>query len=90
MKKLYGYVKNLDVAKLDFHKIMQPFGNMVQIPSFHYAPVMNHFVSEPAPVVQHITLTLPNVTNNSGADYIMKELRRLPLDAYQHSHRRNR
>ena len=33
-------------------------------------------------------INCPNVTNNSGAEYILKSLERLPLDNIQHSHRR--
>ena len=89
-KALFEHIRNLTPADFNFSKIMQPFSSMVQMPSFNYATDINHSGPEPTPVVQHITLTLPNVTNNSGAEYIMKELRRLPLDAYQYSHRRNK
>ena len=34
------------------------------------------------------TINCPNVTNSSGAEYILKSLERLPLDNIQHSHRR--
>lgn len=34
-------------------------------------------------VVNHVTINCPNVTNNSGAEYLMKELNRLTLDALQ-------
>ncbi|MDE6065007.1 MAG: hypothetical protein K2G20_10575, partial [Lachnospiraceae bacterium] len=89
-KALFEHIRNLTPADFNFSKIMQPLSSMVQMPSFNYATDINHSGPEPTPVVQHITLTLPNVTNNSGAEYIMKELRRLPLDAYQYSHRRNK
>ena len=45
--------------------------------------------SQSTPVVQNITLTLPNVTNNSGYERIKKELRQMQIDAYQNAHRRN-
>ncbi len=35
------------------------------------------------PVVQNITLTLPNVTNNSGYERLQKELRQMQIDALQ-------
>ncbi|MBD5537768.1 MAG: hypothetical protein HDQ99_19385, partial [Lachnospiraceae bacterium] len=40
--------------------------------------------------IDSLTISCPNVTNNSGAEYILKSLERLPLDNIQHSHRRNR
>ncbi|MBD5538000.1 MAG: hypothetical protein HDQ99_20565, partial [Lachnospiraceae bacterium] len=36
----------------------------------------------------NFSINCPNVTNNSGAEYILKSLERLPLDNIQHSHRR--
>ena len=88
-KALLEHIRNLTPTDFDFSKIMQPFSSMVQMPSFHYASAIPVSGPEPVPVVQHITLTLPNVTNNSGAEYIMKELKRLPLDTIQFSHRRH-
>ena len=38
--------------------------------------------------IDSLTISCPNVTNNSGAEYILKSLERLPLDNIQHSHRR--
>ena len=35
------------------------------------------------PVVQNITLNCPNVTNNSGVEYLKRELNGLSLRAYQ-------
>ncbi len=40
-------------------------------------------------ITQSISINCPNVTNNSGAEYIMRELERLPLDTIQYMHRRN-
>lgn len=37
---------------------------------------------------QHITLSLPNVTNNSGAEYVIEALKRLPVDAVQRVNQR--
>lgn len=39
-------------------------------------------------VVNHVTINCPNVTNNSGAEYLMKELNRLTLDALQYANKR--
>ena len=36
----------------------------------------------------NISINCPNVTNNSGAEYILKAIKQLPLDNIQHSHRR--
>ncbi len=38
--------------------------------------------------IDSLTISCPNVTNHSGAEYILKSLERLPLDNIQHSHRR--
>lgn len=40
------------------------------------------------PIVQNFNITMPNVTNSTSADRIMRDLQRLPLDAYQYSRRR--
>ena len=40
------------------------------------------------PVVQNITLTLPNVTNNSGYERLQKELKQMQIDALQVANRR--
>lgn len=40
--------------------------------------------------IDNLAISCPNVTNNSGAEYILKSLERLPLDNIQHSHRRIR
>lgn len=37
---------------------------------------------------QQITLSLPNVTNNSGAEYVIEALKRLPVDAVQRVNQR--
>ena len=41
-------------------------------------------------IEQHnvFNVTLPNITDNSKATQLFKELQRLPLDALQHAHRR--
>ncbi len=38
--------------------------------------------------IDNITISCPNVTNNTGAEYILKSLQRLPLDTLQYTHRR--
>lgn len=44
--------------------------------------------SSSTPIVQEITLNLPNVNNQNAANEIMKALRQLPGDALQYAHRR--
>lgn len=69
--------------------VMPSFSSMVQIPKFQMPKgdfVTNR--SETTPVVQNITLTLPNVTNNSGYERIQKELKQMQIDAYQFAHRK--
>lgn len=43
---------------------------------------------ESVPVVQNINLTLPNVTNESGYERIIKELKQAQIDAMQYAHKR--
>lgn len=43
----------------------------------------------PVMVTQSVNITLPNVTNNSGYENLIRELNRLKLDAYQFANRRN-
>ncbi len=38
--------------------------------------------------IDNLSINCPNVTNSSGAEYILKSLERLPLDNIQHSHKR--
>ena len=45
-------------------------------------------VHNTTPVIQNINLSLPNVTNNSGVEYIERELKKLPLQALQYANRR--
>lgn len=45
-------------------------------------------VNNSTPVVQDITITLPNVTNESGYEKLKSVINQLPLDAYQMAHRK--
>lgn len=68
---------------------MPDYSSMVQLPNmqlpqYDFAMTRN----ETTPVVQNITLSLPNVTNNSGYERIKKELRQMQIDAYQIAHKR--
>lgn len=56
----------------------------IHLPSYCGIPARN----ETTPVVQNITLTLPNVTNTSGYERIQKELKQMQIDAYQNAYRR--
>lgn len=56
----------------------------IQMPKYDFTPVQNNST----PVVQNISLTLPNVTNEVGYNNLVKELNRLKLDAYQFVNKR--
>lgn len=43
---------------------------------------------ETVPLVQNVSLTLPNVTNNSGYERLVRELKQMQIDAVQEAHRR--
>ena len=90
MRALFERIKNMQPSDFSFQSLMQPLSAMVNFPNMDYSHMLHNTSAEPTPVVQHITLTLPNVTNNSGADYLIKTLERLPLDNLQHMHRRKR
>ncbi len=55
----------------------------IQLPVCNFTSVQNT-----TPVVQNITLTLPNVTNTSGYERIKNELKQMQIDAYQAAHRK--
>lgn len=67
--------------------VMPSFQHNVKLPSFDFSKLQVREVA-PTPVVQEINMTLPNVTNESGAQYIINTLNRLPLDTLQYSNRR--
>ncbi|MBD5478084.1 MAG: hypothetical protein HDR08_10505 [Lachnospiraceae bacterium] len=90
MRALFERIRNMQPSDFSFQSLMQPLSAMVNFPNMDYSHMLSNTSAEPTPVVQHITLTLPNVTNNSGADYLIKTLERLPLDNLQHMHRRKR
>ena len=92
MRALFERIRNMQPADFNFQSLMQqPLSAMVNLPNMDYSHVLNNTNPEQNMVhIDNISINCPNVTNNSGAEYIMKELRRLPLDAYQYSHRRNK
>ena len=90
MRALFERIRNMQPSDFSFQSLMQPLSAMVNFPNMDYSHMLSNTSAEPTPVVQHITLTLPNVTNNSGVDYLIKTLERLPLDNLQHMHRRKR
>ncbi len=52
---------------------------------------ISHIQTSPQNVYNNnISISCPNVTNNTGAEYILKSLQRLPLDTLQFTHRRNK
>lgn len=67
--------------------VMPSFQHNVKLPSFDFSKLQVREVT-PTSVVQEINMTLPNVTNESGAQYIINTLNRLPLDTLQYSNRR--
>lgn len=56
----------------------------ITMPGYDLTQIQNNTT----PVVQNINLTLPNVTNTSGVEYLERELGKLPLQAVQHAVRR--
>lgn len=47
-------------------------------------------VNNNTPVVQNIQVTLPNITNQSGYDQVLKALEQTKLEALQDAHKRRR
>lgn len=81
-----------DILEEQIRQIFPNFHNLVPETSFMFQPpkynesVKTHV--DPVPVVQHINLTLPNVTNNSGYERVAKELRQMQVNAIQEAHKR--
>ena len=86
MKSLLKRMQNVSLSDFRFQSIITPLETAISFPHIDLSPVLSS--STPVNIVQNNTINCPNVTNNSGAEYIMKELKRLPLDAIQFSHRR--
>lgn len=59
----------------------------IKLPDYSHLSGMVQRQSQ-QPIVQSFNITMPNVTNNTSADRIMRDLQRLPLDAYQYSKKR--
>ena len=78
MTKMFG---RLDVEKFinGAASQLKLFNNAVRTNS---KPEISGYVNE-VNVDQHITLTLPNVTNNSGVEYLQKTLSNMTQKAYQ-------
>ena len=53
-----------------------------------YSKMLSNAKSQDVSITQHIELTLPNVTNTSGAENVIETIRKLPLDALQYVNRR--
>ena len=88
LKSLFERIRNMQPSDFNFQSITKPLETLVNLPNIDFSPVFTAF--EPINIVQNNTINCPNVTNNSGAEYIMKELKRLPLDTIQFSHRRHK
>ncbi|MEZ3426280.1 MAG: hypothetical protein K1W13_02580, partial [Lachnospiraceae bacterium] len=86
IKSLLKRMQNVSLSDFRFQSIITPLETAISFPHIDLSPVLSS--STPVNIVQNNTINCPNVTNNSGAEYIMKELKRLPLDAIQFSHRR--
>ncbi|MDE6127972.1 MAG: hypothetical protein K2G16_02115, partial [Lachnospiraceae bacterium] len=92
VKTLYEHIRNLPPSAFDFQSLMQqPLSAMINLPDMDYSHMLNNTSSEHNVVhIDNISINCPNVTNNSGAEYIMREFQRLPLDTIQYLHRRNK
>lgn len=71
----------LNLQPIDYSSMVM---SSLNLPDFSKLTVKNNTT----PVVQNITMTLPNVTNESGYEKITKELKQAQLDAMQFAHRR--
>ncbi|MDE5802369.1 MAG: hypothetical protein K2I22_05565 [Lachnospiraceae bacterium] len=88
LRSLFERIRNMQPSDFNFQNITKPLETLINLPNNELSPVFT--TSAAVNIVQNNTINCPNVTNNSGAEYIMKELRRLPLDTIQFSHRRNK
>lgn len=87
LQKFNAYFNSIDqnVEKLtpnsfyDHQKQMEQMANQIT----NYNNVVNNNKNVQPVVNQHVTLNCPNVTNNSGIEYIQKELGHLSLLALQ-------
>ena len=87
MQSLLQRIRNMPLSDFNFQSIIKPLEGVMHRLNIDFSPVLNG--PESINIVQNNTINCPNVTNNSGAEYIMKELKRLPLDTIQFSHRRH-
>ena len=70
---LPNLTKNIDALKFN-------------IPNF--GSILGAIANKETTVKQEISISLPNVTNNSGAEYVINALKTLPLEAVQRVNRR--
>lgn len=87
MQSLLQRIRNMPLSDFNFQSIIKPLEGVMHRLNIDFSPVLNG--PESINIVQNNTINCPNVTNNSGAEYIIKELKRLPLDTIQFSHRRH-
>jgi chromosome segregation ATPase len=84
-------IQGLSISELsDRWKQMMPDYSSLAVPNFPTAKLNNgaQIYNNSTPVIQNITLTLPNVTNNSGYERIQKELKQMQIDAVQYARRK--
>ena len=70
---LPNLTKNIDALKFN-------------LPNF--GSILGAIANKETTVKQEISISLPNVTNNSGAEYVINALKTLPLEAVQRVNRR--
>lgn len=73
-----------------FETLIKNVPNMSALIPYHavFMPNLNNSPTTITPVVQNITLTLPNVTNENGYGSLVNVLKSLPLDTVQYTHKK--
>lgn len=73
-----------------FETLIKNIPNMSALIPYHavFTPNLNNSPTSITPVVQNITLTLPNVTNENGYNNLVDALKSLPLDTVQYTHKK--
>ena len=73
-----------------FETLIKNVPNMSALIPYHavFTPNLNNSPTSITPVVQNVTLTLPNVTNENGYNNLVDALKSLPLDTVQYTHKK--
>lgn len=73
-----------------FETLIKNIPNMSALIPYHavFTPNLNNSPTSITPVVQNVTLTLPNVTNENGYNNLVDALKSLPLDTVQYTHKK--